>query len=538
MQFSLPNEAVLDMSESYINFDFSIDPTGRVNEVQEVYLVTVYNNASIANFGQFQLSFDGENSRPLAYNATATDVYNALLGMSRLVGNGYAIGVSGTTVLTTGVLIYFGNFDVEGQPPSYISYLSVVSNSCAVLTGPSTIPCATGCVLVTEGVLSQPRLEKFMPTFDNIYIQLNNETIYNLQEAQVLENILVSLEPQFSFQERYFLNATNEYGLGFNAVSITNALPGAPVIVNNIWYNRGLRFSLSNIDLFKHILPLQILKNPQFRIYMHVDSASRVLICSNSSNNTNQAFSMLTPKLHYHKLILPNQEVSALIDQKNSSGGLIIPYRGWANFKTPVAIGTSNLNAIFNPSQSALLGIYFVMYSLDYAANATNYKKLSTFLMNNIDNYRLKVGSQYFPLDAIRSSSNFPSNAEIIEELNNFTELVKYRPINGDLTNMWGFTIGRYNLKGTNPTDFTYVPFFENTTTQATIFAVSTSDLGYDANNRLCSALALNGVDARALANVQLELNGMTVSTNCQLEIFYLFQNYLVFQGDTFAWKH
>lgn len=558
MQFSLPLNTNLDMTESFVNFECSIDATGRVDEVGEIYsLKVVAIPAQITNIvgpvatdpgsgaptaGSLNFLFDGEVSAAIPYNATAAQVLAALLGMKRLVGRGYKIAVSGVDIFpnASNVLIYINNFDVCGQRPQDIAGGLMVVNTANIYTenpaGRFT-PHAVEFVRTQNGALSMPRLERFQLFHDYVYIQINNETVYNLVDANILEAILVQVDNEFSSSEYYLDGAGRERGTGFDFVSVTSQAPLAPVITHT-WISRQLKVSLQNIDLFRHILPLKILQNAQLRIYMHLDSASRVLICSQQTNNTNQSYTLRIPKLHYHGLMLMPAEEAKLIEVKNSEKGLIIPFRGWSNFKRALPAGTTNENIIFNPSQANLLGIYFVMFSTDYSGDARNNRKLTTFLKNNIGSYRLKVGEFYFPRDAIRSNTSQISNSEIISELKNFTELVTYQRIDGDMFLFNPFWIGDPTSQGINPTLKAWIPWETDERNQSTIFAVSTSDIGYNDNSGICDYVSLNGVDAKSLANVQLELTDMTLTNNCIIEIYYLHQDFLVFQGDNFQWKH
>lgn len=558
MQFSLPLNTNLDMTDSFINFECSIDATGRVDEVGEIYsLKVVAIPAVITNTvgpvaddtglgaptaGSLNFLFDGEVSSAIPYNATAAQVLAALQGMKRLIGRGYKVAVSGVDIFpnASNVLIYINNFDVYGQRPQDVAGGLMVINTANIYTQNPVGRFTTHAVEFSrtqDGALSMPRLERFQLFHDYVYIQINNETIYNLVDANILEAILVQVDNEYSSQEYILDGAGRERGTGFDMVTVVSAAPAAPTITHN-WVSRQLKVGLQNIDLFRHILPLKILSNAQLRIYMHLDSSSRVLICSTATNSTNQAYTLRIPKLHYHGLIFSPSEEEKLIELKNSASGLVIPFRGWSNFKRNLPAGTSSENIIFNPSQSNFLGIYFVMLSTDYAGDARNIRKITTFLKNNIGSYRLKIGDFYMPRDAIRSNVSQVSNSEIISELKNFTELVTYQRIDGDMFLFNPFWLGDVTAQGVNPTVKGWIPWQTEERNQSTIFAIGTADIGYNDNSGICNYVSLLGVDAKSLANVQLELVDMSLTNNCLIEIFYLHQDFLIFQGDQFQWKH
>lgn len=547
MQFSVSSKEILDMSESYVDFD--ITPVNPVPEVVEHY--TINPHPAVSSTIAYNLLFDGVTSSPLIGTSTATDIATALANMSSIRGRGYKINVQGgplfTPPATGGAFdIYITNFDIAGGPPSAVAGPIVAVN---VFTFDGAESGTVTMSLVQAGALSTPRLERFLPLFDYIYVQINNETVYNLTDAQILEAALDELDHELSRERGYYDGVQYENGIGFYRNSFDQSVGGSTTVRSTI-ITRRLRFGLQNIELFKKILPLELLTNPQFRIFLHIDSAARSLICSQPNNSDNQAVQLNNPKLHYHKLQLVPSERQKLYDMINSESGLVIPFRNWHNFHTQINQGSNNATIIFNPSQSGFLGLYIVLWDTLYASNSRNSRKLSTFLKQNIGSLRLKSGSNYYPLDAIRSDVTGESYAQLISNLIDFTEIVKLKRMGGDLFSIPSYSVvhtadpsvglnisGPYSGQGVDPRDY-YIDEFGYPRLQTGIMAISTCDMGYDEQSQLCVRTSMNGIDTSALANVQLELNDMTINSPTQCDIFYLSQDYLIFKNNEFVWKH
>lgn len=548
MVFSVPSKEILDMSESYV--DYSVSPVNPVPEVVEVCQIDVFPAA--ATSALFNIMFDGAVSQQCSLASTPTDIALTLARMSTIMGRGYKINVQGTTVGTGDIVIRFANYDIAGGSPSQVAGPLIAVNSTAVDAGGErgTVRIRT----TTFGSLSTPRIERFCPLFDYIYVQINSETVYNLQDAQILESILDELDPELSRERGYYDGVQYENGLGFYRSTFAQSVGGSTTPINTL-ISRRMLYKLTNIDLFKKVLPLDLFDNPQFRIYIHIDNANRCLICSDAQNNANQGITVINPKLNYHKLKLEEKEKQKLYDMKNSPEGLVIPFRNWHNFVGQIANGTSNQNILFNPSQSQFLGFYFVLWDTVYAGNATNIRKLSTFLKSNIGSFRLKAGSDYYPLDSVRSDTTNENYTQILSNLIDFNEAVKMKRAGGDLFAMPAYAVihtedpsagaiatinaaGPYTGQGINPREY-YLDEFGYPRRQTGIMAISTFDMGYDEQSQLCIRnFGVNGIDTSSQPNIQLELYDMTVSTNLQCDIFYLSQDYLIFRGNEFIWKH
>lgn len=543
MTFTVPSKEILDMSESYVDFDITaINPIVETPEVYQVLNFPVGGADPI----RFNIYFDGVASSILISTSTPTNVATALNNMSSIQGRGYKINVQGTTVAAGDIVIRIVNFDIAGGPPSQVAGPLVAVNS-SVQNGAEYGTVALN--LQTPGALSTPRLERFLPLFDYIYVQINNETVYNLQDAQILEAMLDQLDAELYRERGYYDSAQYESGLGFYRSSYDQSVGGSTTARNTL-ISRRLAYKLSNIELFKKILPLNLLENPQFKIYLHIDNANRALICSAANNSANQAIQLTNPKLHYHKLKLVESEQNRLMAMKNSPEGLVIPFRNWHNFIGQIQQGVNNINLLFNPSQTGFLGLYFVMWNTLAASNATNSRKLTTFLKNNIGSFRLKIGSDYFPLDAVRSDTIGESYSQILANLVDFTEIVKLKRVGGDLFAMPVYSVihtadpsignnasGPYRGQGMDQNDY-YLDEFGYPRKQTSVMAISTSDMGYDEQSQLCVRTSMNGVDTAALPNVQLELYELTVDAPMQCDIFYLSQDYLIFRNGEFIWKH
>lgn len=571
MRFSLPNDATLDMSESYIDFDVTLS---NMQEEQPIVLRIDSRNAVTgaspvdAASGTFAIEWFGQITEYVSWNANTTvdavglvSLQTALRELLVLTGFGYQIDVfPNNTLIHTAIntadsiRIVIGNFDSYSTMPRELSEFTIVNNSFfnavpqyIVLT----LSIATVGGITFDGAFSSPRLERYAPLFDQVQVLINDKTIIDIADYHILDAIDQATDATFGKLEKYTGTSATDTGLGFGIRSTIR--PSG--IGNDIFRTylspipgqfeslpRRVRIYLDKIGIFRQLLPLNLLNNAQIRIHLRLELPTRALIITNAVVNNNnpdgQSYQISNGKFHFHTLTIPYAEQQMLSNIINSADGLVIPFRNWSNFSQAIAANLSNSNIIFNPSQSNMLGLYFVFHSLDYEAFAANRRKLTAFLKNEIERYRLKVGSEYFPRDYIQSSNIYPYLTEMVKELINFTELVKYKIIEGDFEAFLNYAAAPPYTSTADPTGFAWTPAFSEPTNQLTIMAISTSDIGYDPQHKLCEKVALDGVNTSGLTNVQIELNGMIYDQNMQIDIYTLHQDYLIFRGNMMEWKH
>lgn len=543
LRFSLPNNTTLDLSDAYIDLD--LVSVGGIPEVAMVFNISRTVAAPLSGIagGSWQLLYDGSSvggvdnanlvfrsNTPIGNSAAPApgSILYVINNYYKFKGRGYLAtstnAATDTLVTASDINITISRFGGWGGPPIGWS----VSSALISAAGPPIVPVMLsidGFTLSDASVLpvmETPLVEKTLPIFNRVYIQVNGTTVFDVQGANRLYSALQFLDTEFDSIGKLVEDAYNENGTPFTP--------------------RGkFRFFLNWIDLFQSLFPMDILPNAQIILYLDLELPNLALVCATQLNNPTQSYRIQNAKIKYHTLQLSDSDKSQLRGELNTNG-LTIPFLNWVYFADTIPNGTVNKQAIFNPSVSNLLGVLFVMVNQDYYADARNVRKLSTFLRNNMNSYRLKIGNFYFPQDKVEVSNTYYSIAEQARELILLTEVINRKPIVDDMevfSNFAGtqFGVGG-NIIGNDPTDVRYVPWFENVNHMKSVYGIATCDLGFAEKTKLCERIALHGVDTSVLPNVVLELEGMSVDGNCDLNIYSLSQDYLTFYSNKFVWKH
>lgn len=492
LTFTLPSSDVLDLSEAYIDFDLSfINP---VAEIPAEYSLGTFG----ATTGQFQMGFNGQYSIPLVANAaTALEVENAINSIPSFRGKGYTVAVVGGP-LPAAITITISNYDFWGATEQQEGGLTMLPN---VHTG------AIALTSVIAGVLSQPRMEKYLPIAKNITVQVASSEVVNLSNANVLQIIDYMSDTNISAAMKFNEIAFQRNGMGLQYGSF-------------VARKMGLR--LKDIDLLQKLIPASLIPNFSCKIFILLEDASRCLVQSIA----NQSYIISNPRLICHALKIAESEKAAIREAISSSDGLVIPFRTFGNFNQTILSGTTNQFILFNPSVSRLLGCYFVFQDNTYISTPSNTQKLSSFVRAGLNSFRIKIGSQYYPRDRIQAS--VAGVVEISRELCNFSEIVSNVSQSDDYG--WAGNFVPKNATGGAGVNKLWVPWFEEEINLMAIQALSTSDIGYSQTHKLCDRIILNGVDTTALPNVQIELLDLNATLSLTCLVFYYSQQFLVFK--------
>lgn len=517
--FKVPNKSIIDFTEAY--FDMNISFTNMVAEVPTIVTIQYGVTSAVPLSGGFYFQWQGFVSDSVPFNATQAQIQAGIESLPGFHSQGYRItNITGAAALSpasnAGIVVTIGSFNYWGYPFGGLTAVTQISDA----ANPHVAVVRVDVALTQAGVLSSPRLERFAPIFAQVQVQLNSLTPVDTVNWNVLYSIDCMIRPDIAQNERYYDEAELENGIGLTTQ------------INS--YN--LKIETKKIGLFQTLLPLELMENPDLTIRIQLEQPQNCLIRANGT----QSYTIANPKLHYHVISIDKVE-KELIKAQIDGEGLVIPFRNWSGYDGNLAIGENQKKLIFNPSVSSLLGIYFVIYSTDYAQVQTNKRKITTYLKNGLSNYRLKVGNVYYPLRDIESSNTFQAQAEQIKELRNFSELVTFREDGGDMLcfdnfngtitkTPAGFGAGPFTFTpgiGNDPTDQNYTSLYEQPVNMMCLFAISTSDIGFSTDQKMCMQSMLNGVNTRGLPNVQLELDGMVNIQNCKIDIFALHQDYL-----------
>lgn len=526
LRFSIPNNTTVDLSNAYIVYDLV-----SVNQIAETSLsFNIVRPAVAAASGTWQLLYSGQSiggvdnaQLSFNHNTPVSTILSTLNNFYIFKGSGLLAtstnGAGDSFATTQSINITVSSFDSFDFVPTGFLVTSALFSAV-----PAFLPLSINGLLPdtsVQGVLQTPRIEKTSPIFNRVYIQVNGTTVFDVQGANRLYSALNFIDTEFDSVGKANEDAYLENG----------------TIING---RRKCRFFLNWIDLFQSIFPLDIIPNAQIILYMDLEQPNLALICSNSANNANQSYRIQNAKIKYHTLQLPESDKRMLRNELKN--GITIPFLNWVYFADVLNAGTVNKQSIFNPSVSNLLGVLFVMVDQSYYQNATHKRKLSTFLRNNMNTYRLKVGNLYFPLDKVESSNTYYSITEQARELILLAQIINRKPIVDDMeafSNYSGTITGAGgNPEGNDPTNELFNPWFQNTQNMMSVFGISTADIGFADKTHLCSRIALHGVDTSVLPNVVLELEGMSVLNNDDLNIFSLSQDYVTFFENKFEWKH
>lgn len=516
IRISLPTNETADLSNSYITFDINVtNPNvGAQLALSMVYAATTA--PSLPDTGFIELYAFGKFIGKVAYNAIGTDIVTAFNASIELTSRNILASTGNpANTLVAGVGIIFASFEAKYllQNPFHVAnatyQLATGLQSTIIQT---TVPYAR----------PTPAIEKFCPIVNRLYVNFNSTTVIDINDANKLQAVVSLFDGKDNQIGKDLELPYEEQGFIFTSGTRVKA-----------------KISLDFIDLFKTILPMEMFNNPQVTIYLLLEQPQYCLICSNATNSAAQSYSISNIKLKYHRLMLTDNDKSLIKNSLHSQDGLIIPFKSWTTFKTTLAAGSTNQNVIFNPNRKHLLGVCFVMLDQVYYSDATNIRKYSVFLKNNIDNYRLKIGNFYFPLDRVESSNTYLSFTEQCRTTIEFAEVVRNIRIIDNMElfdNFSGNTSTGPFAVGTIASNTVFDPSQDNYIHTTNVMGILTSDIGYSDSTHMCSRLALQGVDTSSLPNVVLELNGMTVINNNDLIVYSLSQEYLVFKPNSFDW--
>lgn len=491
IRFTLPSSEVMDMTESYIDCLVQLNET----DAEQAAIYTLDITGALA--GTYRLSYQGKQSADIAIAATAAQIEAALLTIPTISGAGFTVVVAGATPTYT---ITVSGFDFQ------------LFDNEPLLFQPQfgwDAPLA-GIVQTQAGVLSFPRLDYLAPIIRQVRIDINSQQFVTITSANILQNMITLMK---SSPDRYGEFYLNDQKLdGFTSAN-----------------QFRIRIDLSHVDFLKKILPVKYM-NKQIRIYLQLEQ-NDIALQQLSGGGT---YSVESPRLHYHRIDLTEQEV-ANIEGALNGGGLVVPFQNWTTFTDNISVGTGNKNILFNPGVSNLLAVFFVMVPQDYQNTPTNPQKTSVFLRNRIGSYRLKLGSRYFPLDQIDSVN--PGNFDMVEPLleleHAISKIIQVDDVATDRQIYFNYNGGE---DGNDP-DQTYYNISWNESRRPTfVGGISTADTPHNQWGYICRSDALTGQNVEMLSNVSLEMRDLSLDQDCTLQIYTLHQDFLHITKNNVRW--
>jgi hypothetical protein len=502
----LNNNECADLSNSYI--DFEIAPSGQIAETP---LQIEWISGAVPTAGSWSILFNGLQIAVFDKNTTSTQVVAAFNAFPPFHSQGFTAalgaGMGGAEVVSAGIIVAFSTSGFYGLPISPSQY----SNTTALVNAGVVV--ALNQIITASYVAPTPRLEKTLPIIREITVILGSENVLSLTNSNKLMSALSFVDTELDTQGKYLETAYQEYGLYVSRMKC--------------------RLDMSFIDLFNSVLPLELLGNRELQINIQLEQANRALICSTASNSAGQSFTLNNIRFQYHRLVLSENDKAA-IRSAISGRGLVIPFKNWRNYTQNYQNGQATMRMQFNPQRKHLLGVYFLMLSTPYAQDATNVRKTSTFLRNNLQRYRLEVGNENFPLNFIECANTYQALTEQVRNLVEFTEIVKEKRLWCDLeafSNLSGVS-----YLGNDPTDVRYAPYFGAPVHMNCIFGISTTDIPYSDKSSLCGRKVLEGVDSSNITNVAIVIENMSPIADGEMQVYTYSQEFLHFKDGQMRW--
>lgn len=298
-----------------------------------------------------------------------------------------------------------------------------------------------------------------------------------------------------------------------------------------------MQIGLGGIDLFKQLLPLNVFKGIKIQLQFSMQEAVQCLIIGgatvDNNNPFNQSYTISNLRLHFYSVELHESDVK-MIDSVYKNEGVAISYFNIASFTDSIDSGMTQKNINFSPQASNVLGAFSVLTSNGYEGLSSNFRKRSTFLGDDLENYRMKLGTNYFPSDTTKCSNQYFYSTDIWNQYKNLTELYFRRSNQGDYLSAETFL---YNI--TDPTVRIYSTEMQRLVNINAILSIITCDNGYDSlKNERCPLSYFQGVDTSNSSSNYLQITGLTVESAQTAYIFVITQDSLVFKPGQMVWNH
>ncbi len=508
IRFTLPQDS-MDLSESYINMNVDLLETdAEVPSILLIDSVTAPGVYPLYDAGTFQIRYNGKPSIVLDWDSTAQEVQDAVFNIMTVKGTDLDIIVAdaaavapyttGVNTVAAGVKIVISGFKYDNLPDVY--GWEIVNSSLTLAT--AFIPSYLSELQV--GDYAYPRLEPGNPLVSAVRIDIDGETIMNLNQVDVLGQIVHYMQPN---SDRYY---SFETGAEANSGLY---LPGEfRVIVNLTDY----------MPIFRKIWPLKHIGR-NFRVYLTLNQPHKCLVWKSDGAD----YTVSNVEFHYNRINFSKSE-HQLINQALEANQLIIPYVTYSNYSTSLPIGTSNIDIPFTPSCSAMLGMIAVMQPQDFISDPTNNRKTSTFLKNKLFSARMKANNQYHPLDLIKSIQQ--DKNDVTEYISEFINVAPY--VLGDMTRDMRLF---FNYRGNYPEDTVYIPEWDHDFNPTFAIGISTSATGEGNFGHICKpGQGYAGLNLSRAVDVRLELRGLELQETSLVQIYSIEQNYLVFGNGFF----
>lgn len=267
----------------------------------------------------------------------------------------------------------------------------------------------------------------------------------------------------------------------------------------------------------------------QLRLYLTLAQPNACLIQDPSQLSPTGSYVVSNFEFHYSRISFSNAEAN-VIRAALADNRLIIPFINFNTYTQQVAQGSTSPDITFNPACKNLLGVIAVMQPNSVLNSAYASRKTSTFTKNRLYSARLKLGTNYYPLDILKSiSADQVDTVEFIESYIDTAILMMGRE-NEDQLAFW-------NFQGQYPDDLVYIPAFTDDVVPTFMIGIQTVDVPVDRWHRMCPSRAWSGADTSRLANCTLELRNLVLQETITVSIFSIEQQFLTFGVGFINWE-
>jgi hypothetical protein len=452
VRFNIPSDCIADFRDSYVTMDIYM--TG--NAIAQTPSTLTWQALTAAGpfpvnapTGTFQLEYKGfQNGTPtglqplILVTASNTDIANYLLTIPTFKQdfNVYTLADFNQkfTVANTLSILPAPSLVITCLDKS-IKFLD--NNGAAIyirVVNTNVRDSVTGAFLdiipisVVNGTPAFPRTEYGSGAFiDRVQIEFNSETFCEIENY----NRLWAIYDKLKLVDHRRCSGT---------------LLSNEVIFKETYFEGGKRVEIPlwGCGILNNIFPFMFSKNIQLRITLRL-SDPRICLVNSVGNDGTQSYYANNCQFQYHQIYI-DEAVANRIKQKMAGEGLVYGFENYLSFSDSITGTTFDKNVDFNVK--SFLGILGVMQEQNFYGDWTKFHKTDSFIRNNIQSYRLKVGSDYYPKNTIdtlpQNLANLYSVPDVVQpfsELMRFFGLFQPLDINPDINDEATAALGYYS---------------------------------------------------------------------------------------------
>lgn len=397
LEFDFPNDACLDLSNSYLQFN--LQATNTTAAVAEVYTFTLAAPAGVATAtaGTFRFSIGDSISAPLPFNATDLQIRTAIFGMKGFPNDidlirdpALAIQLFSrfqilTNTLSTaapGILSFSINYNAYKLKQHNVPVFLILS-----LTNAAAVPLLPlDSSPANDGVLSWPQIpDGGVSVIQEVNVSYNNQDITQINDYARFWTIMNRMR-------------LTEYEQTENELLTTPTGPYADI-------NTQIKYAipLYGCGILGKIIPLNLIPgNSILRIRIRLAQINDALQYDPAAFPT-PGYQLYNARYYCSKLKLTRTTAEAF-SEKIAKNDLCYYFDDWKNVSDACTTSTVQLNV--NPNVSHLSQVLSVMQQDDFTSNPLNAFRLSSFITNYVKKARLRVGTIYLPPDYLQSDSD------------------------------------------------------------------------------------------------------------------------------------